>query len=125
MEILLKDTEGIRLINIPDNELELIDWEILEHTFTQEEKDKINMWCKINEDFTITETSEYFEYKNSIIKQELNTLQQEMKALNSDRKDLQDLVDLWLEAPWDIEAIEQLTQVLQLKAQERKDILNK
>jgi len=53
---------------------------------------------------------------------ELQLLEKEMSTLNSDRNNLQDLIDLWLQADWDIEGLNEITIKLNELAKKRIEL---
>ena len=53
---------------------------------------------------------------------ELQLLEKEMSTLNSDRNNLQDLIDLWLQADWDIERLNEITIKLNELAKKRIEL---
>ena len=70
---------------------------------------------------------EIMQEENNLIekKQELNDIETQMKSLNADRKNLQDLIELELQAEWDIEAYESITLKLNELANKRKELKSK
>ena len=53
---------------------------------------------------------------------ELQILETEMASLNADRNNLQDLIDLWLEAVWDINTLESIMIQLSELAKKRVEL---
>ena len=52
----------------------------------------------------------------------LSRIESEMSSLNADRKNLQDLIELWLQANWDIEQVEWIMVKLWELAEKRKQL---
>jgi len=52
----------------------------------------------------------------------ISWIESEMSSLNADRKNLQDLIELWLQAEWDIEQVEWIMVKLWELAEKRKQL---
>lgn len=80
----------------------------------------------VKTELTNEELTQIEENKSNILQVEkeleLQILEKEMSTLNSDRNNLQDLIDLWLQADWDIEEVSEITTKLNELAKKRIDL---
>lgn len=61
--------------------------------------------------------------KNKKDESDLLFIESQMKVLNLDRKNLQDLIKLWLDAPWDIEKVKEKEKELARLSKKRKKLI--
>lgn len=92
----------------------------IEKDFSKEEEEQLLTWAKfINWKIDIDTKR----YKDNFLEKSLSKIESQMKKLNSNRKDLQELIDIWLDSPWDKKTVELIMIDLKRLAEQRKSFL--